>query len=128
MNAVNDFIFGREGKQLEIMNHLHYLLTETYNLEPKLKFGIPFYYRKHWICYINPLKNGLVELVFLRGNELSNEQGILHSKNRKMVKGIEITGMIDVPENLLHEIINEAILLDSAVPYSIKPNMRNEKI
>lgn len=128
MNTVEDFIFGREGKHREIMSHLHFLLTETYNLEPKLKFGIPFYYRKHWVCYLNPLKGGLVELVFLRGNELSNEQGMLNGKNRKMVKGIEIAAMQDVPENLLHEIINEAILLDAAVPYSLKPKMRNEEI
>jgi len=128
MNLVENFILSREGKQREVMNHLHYLLTETYNLGPKIKFGIPFYYRKHWVCYLNPLKGGLVELVFLRGNELSNEQGILNGKNRKMVKGIEIAAMHDVPENHLHEIINEAILLDSAVPYSLKPKNRNEEI
>lgn len=120
MSPVEDFIYRHEGSQLELLQYFHGLLSEEFNLEPKIRFGIPFYYRKHWICYLNPVQPGKIELAFLRGNELSNIQGILESKKRKMVKGVEFLQMTNQGETLIREIIHEAILLDSEVPYSLK--------
>jgi hypothetical protein len=47
------------------------------NLEDKIRFGIPFYFGRSWICYLNPIKNHKVELAFVRGNELSNIQKVI---------------------------------------------------
>ena len=69
---------------------------------------------------MNPLKNDGVELAFPRGYELSNEQGILMSKDRKMVLGIEFYSVEEIPTDTLLEIIQEAIILDETVPYSFK--------
>ncbi|MEO1096988.1 MAG: hypothetical protein AAFX57_04455 [Bacteroidota bacterium] len=63
-------------------------------------------------------KNG--RFLFLRGNELSNEQGLLSGKGRKQVMSIEIAKLSDLPEGAIKEVIHEALLLDESVPYSVK--------
>lgn len=120
MDSVADYIADFTGRQKDLMEHLHKMLTIEFDLEPKLRYGIPFYYKKSWICYLNPLKADRLELAFLRGSELSNKQGLLEAKNRKMVKGIELYDLGSVQVRLLKEIIHEAILVDETIPYNIK--------
>lgn len=120
MSEVENFIFKYEGNQKEIMIFLHDWLTVNLNLIGKLRFKIPFYYGKSWICYINPKKNDIIEFAFVRGNELSNEQGILDNKGRKQVYSIEFKNIQEIPKTLLNEIIQEAILLDETKPYESK--------
>ena len=86
----------------------------------KIRYRIPFYYSKSWICYINPIKKQGVELVFLRGNELSNFQGILDAKGRKQVAGLELFDHTKVPFKELSEVLTEALILDKTVPYASK--------
>ena len=90
------------------------------NLTSKIRFKIPFYYGRSWICYLNPIKTGGVTLAFIRGNELSNSHGILESKNRKQVMSIDFDGVEDIPSESIMEIIHEAILLDETIPYASK--------
>lgn len=102
------------------MLYIHKLLSFELNLTDKLRFKIPFYYRKSWICYLNPSKNNSIKFAFVRGNELSNSQGILNSKGRKQVWSIELTKLSEIPIKELTEIIQEAILLDETVTYASK--------
>ncbi len=121
MQAVWDFIENREDDgQKAILTHLHELLMSHPNMVTKLRYKIPFYYQKSWICYLNPLKNGAVELVFLRASELSNERGALQFNGRKQVAGLSYYSPKDIDENLFLEILGEAILLDETVPYASK--------
>jgi hypothetical protein len=120
MTEVEDFIYNYDGSQREIMLYIHKLLSGELNLTDKLRFKIPFYYRKSWICYLNPGKNNCIEFAFVRGNELSNSQGLLDNKGRKQVWSIELTKPSEMPLKELSEIIQEAILLDETVPYASK--------
>ncbi len=120
MEAVEDFIYRHEGQQRELLLQLHQVLTEELNLSPKIRYKIPFYYNRSWICYLNPTKQDKVELAFTRGNELSNAQGLLDSKGRQQVFSIEITSLSDIQNEALHEVWQEAILLDETVPYASK--------
>jgi hypothetical protein len=117
---VEDYIYNFDDSQREIMLYIHRLLSVELNLTDKLRFKIPFYYRKSWICYLNPRKNKSIEFAFLRGNELSNSQGLLDSKGRKQVWSIELSKLSEIPIKELTEIIHEAILLDETVPYGSK--------
>lgn len=114
------FFDSYEGEQKKLMLYLHRLLTEDFNLTAKIRFNIPFYYFKSWICYLSPVKNGKTTFAFIRGNELSNEQGLLESKGRKQVLSIDIATIKDIPAALINEIIPEAILLDETIPYASK--------
>lgn len=120
MTEVEGFIYNHDGTQRKIMLYIHKLLSDEFNLTDKLRFKIPFYYRKSWICYLNPSKNNSIEFAFVRGNELSNSQGLLDSKGRKQVWSIELTKPSEIPIKDLTEIIQEAILLDETVPYASK--------
>lgn len=120
MTEAEEFIYNYENDQLEIMRHLHDLLVSENQLIAKIRYGLPFYYGKSWICYLNPKKNGLVEFAFIRGNELSNDQGLLNSQGRKQVFSVEFEHVNDIPFECINEIIQEAILLDETTPYQTK--------
>ena len=116
MTPVEDFIYGFEGEQREILLYFHQFLTDL-NLRSKISYKIPFYYGKSWICYLNPRKDGKVELGFPRGAELSNDQGLLEARDRKMVMGVVFEDVNRIPMETVTEVIHEAIILDENVPY-----------
>lgn len=120
MAEVENFIYEHEGKQREVLLYLHNLLFSDLDLTVKMRYGVPFYYKKSWICYLNPTKKGTIEFAFTRGNELSNEQGLLDSKGRKQVYSVEFESLEDIPKETVNEITQEAILLDEAIPYASK--------
>jgi hypothetical protein len=124
MTPAEDYIYSFEGTQRDVLLYIHKLLSQELNLIDKIRFKIPFYYRKSWICYLNPGKNKSVEFAFVRGNELSNSQKILESRGRKQVLSIELTALSQIPIKELTEIIQEAILLDDTVPYQSKRSKR----
>jgi hypothetical protein len=124
MTEVEEFIYQFEGNQRHVMLYFHNLLTEELNLTSKIKHKIPFFYRKSWICYLNPTKEGSVEFAFTRGNELSNAQGILENFGRKQVYSIIFKNILDIPTEQIKEIIHEAILLEETKPYASKRKPR----
>ncbi len=121
MNEVDLFILEKEGDQQAVLQFLNDLMMSNPEIIQKIRYKVPFYYRKSWICYLNPnKKTGAVEMVFLRGNELSNEQGLLEAKGRKQVRGVTFSTITDIPIDTLIEVIQEAIWLDDTVPYASK--------
>ncbi len=125
MSQAEDFIFSFEEEQREVMLYFHQLLTHEFNLLDKMRYNIPFYYGRSWVCYLSPTKNGTVELAFVRGNELSNDQALLSSKGRKQVFSIELSKVLDIP-SAIKEVINEAVLLDEVKPYESKRKPKND--
>ena len=111
MNEVEDFIYQFEGGQQEVLLYFHHLFLDL-NLVSKIRYRVPFYYGKSWVCYLNPQKNGSIELVFIYGRKLSNTQGILNDKGRKQVSGIEFSNLDEIPQEAIFEIIQEALLID----------------
>lgn len=120
MLTVQDFIYDLEGEQRAIFEYLDELISGFPEIEAKIRYRVPFYFRKSWICYLNPKKDNGVELCFLRANELADAGGILNFKDRTQVAGIEITSLKEIPEEGIREILMEAILLDETVPYKSK--------
>ena len=120
MLTVQDFIYDLEGEQRAVFEYLDELISGFPEMESKIRYRIPFYFRKSWICYLNPKKNGGMEICFLRANELADAGGVLDFKDRTQVAGIEIMSLKDIPDEGLREILMEAILLDETVPYKSK--------
>jgi hypothetical protein len=114
MNPVEEYIYSQKGAQKDLLLHLHLWLMQTEKLKPKISYGIPFYYGKRWVCYLNTLKKGGVELAFTRGKELKNESGILDNKGRKLVSGIEMESIETIPHEALDVVLLEALELDNA--------------
>ncbi|MEO0472572.1 MAG: DUF1801 domain-containing protein [Bacteroidota bacterium] len=120
MEAVLDFIYSLEEPQQGTMLRMHELLTAFPNITCKIRYRVPFYYQKSWLCYLNPVKNEQIEWVLLRGNELSNVQGALETRGRKQVAGILFGSPADINPRLIEEIFSEALLLDENIPYASK--------
>jgi len=117
---VEDYIYQLEGQQREIMLFFHELLTIDYGLQAKIRYKIPFYFGNSWIVYLNNRKNNKVDFAIVRGKEISNSAGLLESRDRKMIRSVEFASVKEIPQDLVREIIEEAIFLDQTVPYSIK--------
>lgn len=126
MTEVETLIYQFEGQQRKILLHFHNSLTTEYNLTSKITFNNPCYYGKSWICYLKPTKQNTVELTFLRGNELSNNQGLLKNNGRKQLHSIDIDNLENIPRNVLNEILHEAILLDQTTPYKSKRKAKKQ--
>lgn len=113
MEEVLNFINRHENEnQRQLMMYLHQIIINYPNITAKISYKIPFYRYKRQLCYLNPVKFDAVELAFVYGNELSNEQGLLKFNNRKQIAGITFQNIDSVPLQLLDEILQEAILLD----------------
>ena len=118
MITVTDFILNREGAQRELLQTLHDWLAGDLGLTPKIRYQIPFYYGRTWICYLSPRGPQDVELAFTRGNELSNEQDLLDFRDRKQIAGVVFSTADDIDWPALTELTQEAILLDETVAYT----------
>lgn len=119
-SSVKEFFLELEPPLQDIGRFLDDLLQEEFGLQPKWRYRLPFYYKKSWICYLSPKGNKIMELAFTRGNELSNEDGLLLDLGRKQVKSLLITSIRELDSQALRKIINEAVLLDETVPYAVK--------
>jgi hypothetical protein len=117
---VESFFDDFEGQQADILWFLHRQILNYPAVHGKIRFKIPFYDRKSWICYLNPLKNGQVELAFIRGSELSDYGGWLQTRGRKQVTGALISHIDEIPHELLHAALQEALHLDDTSHYSLR--------
>ncbi|MEQ8706087.1 MAG: DUF1801 domain-containing protein [Phaeodactylibacter sp.] len=124
MTAVETYILNLEEPQRGILEYLHQLLMANPEVTCNIRYKIPFYSRKSWVCYTNP-RDGGIELAFIQGAELSNEQGLLQARGRKMVTGVVFYAVDDIPEAALLEVIQEALLLDEVAPYNGPKGSRN---
>jgi hypothetical protein len=120
MHSVEDYMYTLEGNQQKIALFLHQKLTLEFELTAKIRYKIPFYYHKSWICYLNPVQKTAIELAFIRGNELSNSHALFDFKNRKQVMGLIIDNLEDLPISKIDETILEALVLDENVSYKLK--------
>ena len=112
MNEVESYILGLDGHQKAIISFLHRHLKTYHELVPRIQWRIPTYHRKRLVCYLNPIENEGIELAFVKGSLLSNEQGILLRKGRKLVAGVELFEAKEIDQVLLDQIIHEALILD----------------
>lgn len=120
MDAVTEYIYDKTGNEREILSYLHDSIRSLPGIEVKIRFQIPFYYRKSWICYLNVLKKGGVELAFIRANELISVHHLLDFNNRKQVAGITFHKSKDIDMELVNLILLEAIDLDESKRYASK--------
>lgn len=123
MIDIYNFVDDLPTDQKQIVVYLHQLLESYPGVTSKIRYRIPFYFKKSWLCYLNPIKKGDgVELAFTRANELANESGLLDFKDRKQVAGITLSSMEQLQslEQEIHFLLQEALLLDETTKYSVK--------
>ena len=107
----------KQQKCAELMDSL---LQDEFQLTQKMRYQLPFYFRNSWICYLNPLKNGTLELAFTRANEFSQELNLLDFKGRKQVGSLEFDELTEETISKIRFLMIEAIDLDERVAYNSK--------
>jgi hypothetical protein len=89
------------------------VITHFEGVTTRLNYGIPFFYGRKWICYLNVVKkDGGVELVFLQALHFRDPHGLLQARGRKMVKGILIRSVEEAPGQALLDTIRAAVDYD----------------
>ncbi len=114
MNAVQGYIADQRNTQKEIMSVLRtWILDLGPHAQEKISYKIPFFYFYGPMCYLNPTPDG-VDLGFVQGKSLSNEQGLLQMKQRKTVATIRFHSLAEVEarEAQIRQILNEATILN----------------
>lgn len=128
MKDVEEFIFQKEGRQRDLLLFLHNMMVNNYQLIPKIRYKIPFYYKSNWMLYLNPLKNGGVDLAVIRAIEQNEIHELLDFKGRKQVASLELKPDQNLPEMEIKEIIEAAIFIEEKSLVGKKGrNNKNEK-
>ena len=106
--TVHDYLAGlKSPAQQELTEAAHHLIESLIpRVQADIKWKIPFYTYLKPLCYLNPRKQGGLELCFMQGQMLSDAHGLLRADGRKMIKGIYIANL----EELYREEVAETIL------------------
>jgi hypothetical protein len=112
MSTVDEYIESHENThQQHLIYHLHHLIMTFSGVSTKLRFRIPFYDGRKWICYINPIKKNGVEVCFIKGFQLKPRPELV-ARKRTMVKGISVYEINEEILFLIAEVFEEALALD----------------
>jgi len=120
MSPVQNYIYNLSPNRQEIVQVLHNYFLSYDQIQDKIRFKIPFYYGKTWICYTNPIKKDGIELVFVRARELRDSKEFLDFKKRKMAAGISYYSPEEVDLEKVAIVFYEALELDKTKPYTFK--------
>ena len=111
---VSQFISSQPEPNREMMIVLRsWTLDLGKHIAEKMSNKIPSFSFFGPLCSLNPTDDG-VELAFAKGYELTDEEKILESKGRKMVRSItfySLTSLEEREESIRH-ILNEAAILN----------------
>lgn len=112
--TVQRFIAESEPHQREIMTILRsWIFDVGSHVKEKISNDIPYFEYYGNFCYLNPVQGG-VDLGFVHGNILSNEQHLLESKGRKLVKSATFYSVAELEEHEeeVRHLLNEAAILN----------------
>jgi hypothetical protein len=91
----------------EYILDLHPMMSE------KMRYKIPFFDYLGWLFYLNTRKDH-IELGFINGAELADEEGVLTATDRKMIRHYRIHSLKDLRNPALRNLIQQAMLTREA--------------
>ncbi|MGV3598668.1 MAG: DUF1801 domain-containing protein [Bacteroidota bacterium] len=122
MNSVEEYISLLPDDERLVAARLRSIILETSpKFTEKLSYGVPYFYINSRVCFIWPASSPLsihkqgVQLGFCRGNQLSNSHGIMNMADRKVVGIVLYNHLNEINEDLVKELLFEAIELDALV-------------
>ncbi len=104
-----------ETEEGKIFHYLHNILSTYPNIVPKVHFNTPFYTRHRWLAYLSTQKSGGVELCFVHAHLFSNHLEWLDFKKRKQVAGITYLKVEDINEEIVDQLMQEALMVDDRI-------------
>ncbi len=121
LQQVEQFIAAQARPQRSLLLALHQLLLTYPGIKPKVRYGLPFYDQNKWVCYLNPLKKGGVEMGFTRANEMPEMAELLNKKGRSQIAGIDV---FELNENVIEKIDQ---IMQCALQLDRTPTVKKKK-
>jgi uncharacterized protein YdhG (YjbR/CyaY superfamily) len=121
MKTIEEFIWDLPKDEREMCIRLRsIILNAVPDITEKFSYGVPYFFRHSRVLCIWPSSvwGGPPKGVFLgicRGNLISNENGVIEMGNRKEFGLIRFFDAKEIKEEVLLEIIHEAIMVDEEV-------------
>jgi hypothetical protein len=112
--TVQDYIALQPKSKAQIMSVLRNMVLDVApHVEEKISYTVPFFYFHGPFCYLSPTIDG-VYIGFVRGHQLSNEQGLLEIKKRKYIRSMHFFSLAELEEKeeTIRQILNEAAILN----------------
>lgn len=123
MNPALEYIDNSPEPYRSIMMQLQLIIESVIpEIELKYKWHLPFYYLDDttMFCFLNYRKT-YVDVGFTYGNRLSNKHGVLIAgENRKMLRSIRYTSLIDIDDAILIETLEELLKIRKAMKNNVK--------
>lgn len=118
MKKVMRFIEMQDEPHHALLLKLHEWLMSFPAMHCELRYGVPFYGRNRWVCYLNPLKKRGLECCFLYAYVLADERGVLDFRGRTQVAGMILSSIYELDFPALRAVLQEALLIDD-LPLSV---------
>lgn len=110
MDTVEKYIYRLPDGVFEFAERVRLLILAAHpEVTEKLSFGLPFFNCRQWLCYFHFADDILLEVGFCKGNQLSNQHGVLIAKDRKQIRSLIYTIAEDFNEQIFLDTLNEAI-------------------
>lgn len=118
---IDDFFAHQTPEIRQLLQYVRQLILVSH---PKMRErfmynSVPFFICLDYVCYFGKIqKTKGVEICFAKGFLLSNEQGLLDAKGRKIISGITVRNLQEFKEieDGFLEILQEAILVNETRP------------
>lgn len=116
MDTVEQYIYRLPDNELYITAKLReWILAFHPRITEKLRYGIPYFDYYGWICYLNPLKKGGVDLCFTDGAQMEKTEALLELRNNKTTASIHLKSKNDLDYSIFKRLMQEAIQIRNAV-------------
>jgi hypothetical protein len=115
MNAVEQRIYEWAEPQRQLALVLRDCLRAAApDVTEKVNWNVPFFYHHGWFAYLNPLKQGGLDVCFIRGTQLDDPAGLLERRNRQQIASVPIADLDDLEAkaDALDELIAQALRLN----------------
>lgn len=119
--SIQDFLEYLPKSELKIVDKLRKIILGCMpNGKEKLSYNVPFYYQHKRVLYIWPSsipwggtkEAGTVSLGFCKGQQLTDEHGILNKADRKEIASINFKSTKEIDADVLRSYIFEALFID----------------
>ena len=116
MTPIHQYIYSKPKQISEVLDFLNDQITSfDSEIKSTLKWKVPYYTRRKSLCYLNVVKSGEVELNFTKGYLFGEKfKGRIEFNGRTVVGGMKYKNLEDVDVEILMEVLNESIRIDSA--------------
>lgn len=111
------FVFPLTENQKRIVKECHHFFSRLRGVHCQRQYGVPFYHGNSWLFYINPHRDGYVELCFPRAKYFSKGIEDLHFGGRQQIGSIDIKTVQQLTSPIFTSLVFEAIRIDAELEF-----------